>query len=61
MAALDYSLLSSRAVHDLVKRKNWAAKQPGIILVFCIIGAIAILLTSLMVHRKLQARKAAKA
>jgi hypothetical protein len=63
MAALDHTLAarSASSLHQLSKRKNWAAKEPGVILVFCIVGTIAILLTSIFVHRKLAARRAAKA
>ena len=63
MAALDMSLIarSQAEVHHLMKRKkNWAAREPGVILVFCIIGTIAILLTGLFVQKKLRARKAAR-
>jgi hypothetical protein len=52
--------LISRDVHQLTKRKNWAAKEPGVILVFCIIGALVILLTGLFLMKKLAARRAAK-
>ncbi|KAF2786888.1 hypothetical protein K505DRAFT_379953 [Melanomma pulvis-pyrius CBS 109.77] len=62
MAAVDMSLVarSELAVHQLMKRKNWAAREPGVILVFCIIGAIALLLIGLMVQKKLAARRAAR-
>lgn len=43
---------SELAVHQLMKRKNWAAREPGVILVFCIVGAIAILLIGLLVQKK---------
>lgn len=54
MAAIDMSLVarSETAVHQLVKRKNWAAKEPGVILVFAIIGAVGILLIGLFVQKK---------
>jgi hypothetical protein len=61
MAALDYSLLQSRQVlHQLVKRKNWANKHPGVILVFAIVAAVVILLIFLWAQKRLAARKAAK-
>ncbi|KAF2740504.1 hypothetical protein EJ04DRAFT_559027 [Polyplosphaeria fusca] len=61
MAAIDMSLAarSEVAIHQLIKRKNWAAKEPGVILVFAIVGAVAILLIGLFVQKKLSARKAA--
>ncbi|KAF2015713.1 hypothetical protein BU24DRAFT_461946 [Aaosphaeria arxii CBS 175.79] len=63
MAAFDKSLItrSEVAVNHLMKRKNWAAREPGVILVFAIIGAVAILLLSLFIHKKITARRAAKA
>jgi len=51
MPALDAQL------YMLAKRKNFAAREPGVILVFCIVGTIAILLLSIFLYRKLQARK----
>lgn len=63
MAAFDRSLIahSEAEFHRLMKRKNWAAKEPGVVLVFCIIGAIVILLTGLFIQKKIMARKAARA
>lgn len=54
MAALDMSLVarSEVAVHHLMKRKNWAAREPGVIVVFAIVGAVAILLIGLFVQKK---------
>jgi hypothetical protein len=54
MAAIDMSLVarSELAVHQLMKRKNWAAREPGVILVFCIVGAVAFLLIGLLVSKK---------
>lgn len=59
MAALDQSLIS-RELHRLIKRKNWAAREPGVVLVFCIIFVVAALLIGLFITRKFQARRAAK-
>jgi hypothetical protein len=61
MAVLDYSLVTRSTVHELVKRKNWAAKNPGVILVFAIVFTIALLLFSLLLHKRITARRAAKA
>lgn len=63
MAALDYSLLprGNEVLHQLTKRKNWAAKNPGVILVFCIVGTVVFLLIGLTVMKRLAARRAAKA
>jgi len=62
MPALD---LSSRAaaetLHQLTRRKNWAAHEPGVILVFCILGALAILLGAIFINKKISERRARKA
>jgi hypothetical protein len=60
MAALDYQLIS-RDIHELMKRKNWAAKNPGVILVFCIITALVLLVGGTLGYRRFSARRAAKA
>ncbi len=49
------------ARHILVRRKNWARRNSGVVVVFAIVGALAILLLVLFIYRKLQARKAARA
>lgn len=56
MAAIDMSLVarSEVAVHHLLKRKNWAAREPGVILVFAIVGAVAILLIGLFIQKKVR-------
>ncbi|KAF8420233.1 hypothetical protein EV426DRAFT_701784 [Tirmania nivea] len=46
-------------VRELVKRKNFAAKNSGVIVVFCIVGAIAILLFSIWIHKKVAAKRKA--
>jgi hypothetical protein len=64
MAAFDHSLIarSDEMLHQLMKRKhNWAYKNPGVILVFCIVATIVILLTGLTAMKRIQARRAAKA
>ncbi|KAF2108997.1 hypothetical protein BDV96DRAFT_652237 [Lophiotrema nucula] len=61
MAALDMSLVarsSEAALQHLVKRKkNFAQREPGVILVFCILGAVGFLLIGLFIQKKLSARK----
>ncbi|KAK7734327.1 hypothetical protein SLS57_000019 [Botryosphaeria dothidea] len=65
MPALDLANLLSAGpsvqAHRLVKRKNWAAREAGVVTVFCIVGAIAILLISLFAWKKFQKRRLAKA
>ena len=63
MPVLDESLILRRAdasLHMLVKRKNWAAKNAGVVLVLCIIGILATGLLLLFLYRKMLARRAAR-
>ncbi|KAF2435149.1 hypothetical protein EJ08DRAFT_730259 [Tothia fuscella] len=63
MAALDYSLLprAEQSLHMLMKRKNWAAKNAGVVLVFAIVFVVAILVIALLVSKRMAARKSGKA
>ncbi|KAK0752328.1 hypothetical protein B0T18DRAFT_426817 [Schizothecium vesticola] len=61
MPAIEKSLVAREVLTQLVKReKNWAAREPGVMVVFCIVGVVAIGLTSLFVYKKLVARRNAK-
>ena len=61
MPVLPNSMIQARdgQLHQLAKR-NFASDEPGVILVFCIVGTVAILLIGLFANKKLQARRAAK-
>jgi hypothetical protein len=56
MAAIDMSLLAARsefALHQLVKRrKNWAQREPGVIVVFVIVFLVACLVIALFINKK---------
>ena len=66
MAALDYSLIAREATSFLARQtapakkpeRNWAYRNPGIVLVFAIVFIVGAGLTSLFIYRKLLARKA---
>jgi hypothetical protein len=61
MPAIEKSLVAREVLAQLVKReKNWAAREPGVMVVFCIVGVVAIGLTALFIHKKLVARRNAK-
>jgi hypothetical protein len=60
MPAISNSIVARDAVAQLAKRENWAAQEPGVIVVFCIVGVVGIGLISLFVSRKISARRAAK-
>ncbi|KAL6866240.1 hypothetical protein ACO1O0_002347 [Amphichorda felina] len=60
MAAINALVTRDFVTGQLVKRKNWAAREPGVMVVFCIVGVVAIGLIILWIYKILQKRKAAK-
>ena len=61
MAALDMALVgrdAQAAVHQLTKRKNWAAREAGVVVVFCIVFIVFSGLIFLFFYRKFLARRA---
>lgn len=61
MVAIEKSLVAREMVAELVKReKNWAAREPGVMVVFCIVGVVGIALIGLFISKKLSARRDAK-
>ena len=61
MPALDYQLVARDAAMHLVKRKNFAGKNPGVILVFAIVFVVVAGLISLFLYRRILARRRARA
>lgn len=60
MAAIDKQLIAARDVaSQLIKRKNFAAREPGVIVVFCIVFIVAVGLLGLFITKWIQRRKAA--
>ncbi|KAH8699963.1 hypothetical protein BGZ61DRAFT_532389 [Ilyonectria robusta] len=59
MAAIN-SLITREAVHQLVRRKNWPAKNVGVMVVFCIVAVVAIFLIGLWISKVRARRQAAK-
>lgn len=54
-------LLKRADLHQLVKRKkNWAAKNPGVIVVFCIVFLVAVGIIALFAYRRWLKQKANK-
>lgn len=50
----------AETIHLLTKRKNWAAKNPGVVLVFCIVFLVACGIIALLLYRRWLKRKAEK-
>ncbi|KAK4452378.1 hypothetical protein QBC34DRAFT_377386 [Podospora aff. communis PSN243] len=46
--------------HALVARDNFASREPGVMVVFCIVGVVGLGLLGLFISRKISARRAAK-
>jgi hypothetical protein len=61
MAAIKSLMTRDSVAHQLAKRQNWAAQEPGVIVVFCIVGVVAIGLLGLFLYKKAITRKANKA
>ncbi|KAJ5758405.1 hypothetical protein N7520_005561 [Penicillium odoratum] len=45
-------------LHSLLKRSNWASKNPGVVLVFCIVFLVGLGIVSLLIYRHMLKRKA---
>ncbi|KAH8893137.1 hypothetical protein GQ53DRAFT_821864 [Thozetella sp. PMI_491] len=59
MPAVHTAVVARDAFAQIAKR-SWASEESGVIVVFCIVGIVAIGLISLFIHKKLAARKANK-
>ncbi|PHH74456.1 hypothetical protein CDD83_4563 [Cordyceps sp. RAO-2017] len=58
MAAIGASLLARSTLHQLSKReRNWAYREPGVVLVFCIVFIVACGLIALWIYKLMQKRK----
>lgn len=56
MATVDMSLVarSEYAVHQLMKRKNWAQREPGVIVVLIIVFLVAILVLAMFINKRVR-------
>lgn len=54
------AIIARDAMATIAKR-NWAAEEPGVITVFCIVGVVGIGLIALFISKKLAARRERKA
>ncbi|KAJ5526456.1 hypothetical protein N7494_013106 [Penicillium frequentans] len=61
MAAI-YQTPRSQAsnLHRIAKRSNWASKNPGVVLVFCIVFLVGLGIVSLFIYRRVLQKKAEK-
>lgn len=56
MAAI--SPLQARDAHQLVRRSNWAGREAGVIVVFCVVFVVAVGLITVYITRVLAKRRA---
>jgi hypothetical protein len=54
------SLVARDTFSHIAKRENWAQKEAGVVVVFCIVFVVAVGVLSLFIHKKIAARRAAK-
>ncbi|KAJ5724399.1 hypothetical protein N7493_006127 [Penicillium malachiteum] len=53
-------LFKDSSFHTVAKRKNFASRNPGVILVFCIVFLVALGVISLFIYRWMLRRQAEK-
>lgn len=58
MPAINTALLSREAVSHIAKRENWAKQEAGVVVVFCIVGVVAIGLIASFISRRVSAARA---
>lgn len=52
------SVVAREAYSTIAKRENWAKKEAGVVVVFCVVFVVAVGIISLLISKKLKARKA---
>ena len=60
MPAIALSNTIHQGLHQLVKRKNFAQKSVGVVVVFGIVGTVILCIVALVIHKKLAKAKARK-
>lgn len=61
MSAITKYEAAEAASHLIKREKNWAAREPGVILVFCIVFVVGSGLLGLCISRAISRRRAARA
>ncbi|KAI0179114.1 hypothetical protein GGR52DRAFT_570014 [Hypoxylon sp. FL1284] len=57
MAAVDYALVARDNLSHIAARSNWASREPGVIVVFCIVFVVGVGLIGLWISKCIAARK----
>ncbi|KAL2759003.1 hypothetical protein ACRALDRAFT_1062076 [Sodiomyces alcalophilus JCM 7366] len=53
------TIVARDAAHQLTKR-NWAAQEPGVIVVFCIVGLVGLSVLGLLIYKFIARKRAEK-
>ena len=61
MPAIQRSVVVRDTLNLIAKRSNWAGREPGVIVVFCIVFIVLVGLVALFIHKQLVARRERKA
>ncbi|AEO56015.1 hypothetical protein MYCTH_2314467 [Thermothelomyces thermophilus ATCC 42464] len=57
MAAINYSLVARDSFSTLAKRSNWAGRNAGVMVVFCVVFVVGVGLIGLWIYKKVLARR----
>lgn len=63
MPAIHFSPLANKPIsyRGIAKRDNWAAEEPGVVLVFCIVFIVGCGILALIIHRSWKQHKEERA
>ncbi|KAJ4418435.1 hypothetical protein N0V85_001424 [Neurospora sp. IMI 360204] len=60
MPAIQRSVVVRDTLNLIAKRSNWAGKEAGVIVVFCVVFIVLVGLVALFIHKKCAARRERK-
>lgn len=60
MPAINSAIVARDTLSHIAKRSNWAGREAGVIVVFCIVFVVGVGLIGLFIGKKISARKAAR-
>ncbi|KAM3509286.1 hypothetical protein MY11210_006379 [Beauveria gryllotalpidicola] len=60
MAAITANSHPGLVMHEIAKRSNWASRNAGVMVVFCIVFIVGVVLVGLVLSKWLKRRKESK-
>lgn len=60
MPAINTAIVARDTLSHIAKRSNWAGREAGVVVVFCIVFVVGVGLIGLFISKRLAARKANK-